>query len=482
MKFMIALILTVLLTGPVLAAPETSSAAGAPPAPLPDARYHADILLVAAHPDDETAVSGFLARCVFDRHQRVAVVFTTHGDGGGNAVGSEAAAALAQVREIEVRRALAAWGIDNVWFLGGKDTASQNVLRSLEASNHGQELADLVRLVRLTRPQVILTWLPAYLVGENHGDHQAAGVLATEAFDMAGNPTAFPEQVAAPRDRGWIGNLTEGLRPWQPQKLYFYSDTTHPETLKGLGPAYATTDMSPSKGVPYYKLSAEEWKYHLTQDDVSGVVFKAEKTGDWSALTVPEQLIFGKSLVGGGATDDVFAGLAANAPGLAAHGYQPGGIKGPTIPSPWYPSTRQDGAGVGIALGGPWGFYQQFWPAHGLGVPTPLATPEAEADLTEPLMVSLIISNDTDQDRIVELVRQLPPGWREVSPGFRTIPVRAHESYPLQVLLRAPASDVKQWRKIRFEARATGPDASIELRVFVVSKPDVPQELPNPTQ
>jgi hypothetical protein len=33
--------------------------------------------------------------------------------------------------------------------------------------------------------------MPGFFVGENHGDHQAAGVLATEAFDSAGDPTVF---------------------------------------------------------------------------------------------------------------------------------------------------------------------------------------------------------------------------------------------------------------------------------------------------
>jgi len=40
-------------------------------------------------------------------------------------------------------------------------------------------LAQIVRLVRLTRPDVVLTWLPLYVAGENHADHQAASVIAT---------------------------------------------------------------------------------------------------------------------------------------------------------------------------------------------------------------------------------------------------------------------------------------------------------------
>ena len=44
-----------------------------------------------------------------------------------------------------------------------------------ETLGHGEALDEVVRLVRLTRPEVILTWMPAYVAGENHGDHQASG-------------------------------------------------------------------------------------------------------------------------------------------------------------------------------------------------------------------------------------------------------------------------------------------------------------------
>ena len=37
----------------------------APPAPTPDERYEADILLIVAHPDDETAVTGYLAKAIY---------------------------------------------------------------------------------------------------------------------------------------------------------------------------------------------------------------------------------------------------------------------------------------------------------------------------------------------------------------------------------------------------------------------------------
>ena len=78
-----------------------------PPIPEPDPRYKADILVVVAHPDDDTAISTYLAKAAFDEGKRVAVVFTTRGNQGGNAVGMEQSKALADVREMEARRSLA---------------------------------------------------------------------------------------------------------------------------------------------------------------------------------------------------------------------------------------------------------------------------------------------------------------------------------------------------------------------------------------
>ena len=121
---------------------------------------------------------------------------------------------------MELRHAMTQLGVDNVWFLDGRDTPSQNVLQSLAAWHHGAALEEVVRMVRLTRPEVIMTWLPGFFIGENHGDHQASGVLATEAFDMAGDPAVFPAQLAAPVRIN--ETLLEGLRPWQPKKIYYF--------------------------------------------------------------------------------------------------------------------------------------------------------------------------------------------------------------------------------------------------------------------
>src|ERR1700716_3032959 len=195
-----------------------------------DERYKADILLVVAHPDDEGAATAYLARAI-DEGKRVAVVYGTRGSSGANEVGGEQAGALGAIREIEARRALSQLGIAEVWFLDGKDTASQNVLQSLSNWNHGETLQQLVRLMRLTRPEVVLTFLPGTFIGEDHGDHQASGVLGTEAFDLAGDPTVFPSQVAAPLRR--LEPYLENLRPWQTKKIYYFPDAEREDIFRG---------------------------------------------------------------------------------------------------------------------------------------------------------------------------------------------------------------------------------------------------------
>ena len=269
--------------------------------------------MVVAHPDDEGAVTPYLARAIYDLHKRVAVVYGTHGGSGGNNYGKERAGALADLREIEARDACARLGIKNVWFLDGKDTASQNVLNSLANWGHGENLERLVQLMRLTRPEVVITSLPGVFIGENHGDHQAAGVLATEAFDLAGNPIVFPEQVAGASPQREL--YLENLSPWQPSKIFYFPDAHDEKQFAGSGPAYSILEVSPSQKKPYWRLALDAATTHMTQypEDIERIsklsdaeVEKMMKDPNQAWWTEPETLVFGKSVVGGKPTEDVF--------------------------------------------------------------------------------------------------------------------------------------------------------------------------------
>jgi LmbE family N-acetylglucosaminyl deacetylase len=446
----------------------------APPNPGPDDRYKADILLIVAHPDDDTVVGGYLAKAVFDDHKRLAAIFCASGDGGGNAVGDEEGRALGQVRLIEARRAFEFLGVTSVWFLGGHDTRGQDVLWSLDNWNHGRALDEIVRLVRLTRPEVILSWLPDYVAGENHDDHQAAAVLATEAFDMAGDPTAFPEQVAMPRSRHGMTNMTEGLRPWQPKKIYYFSDAFEAYSqspnekqipspfrknfLEGNGPEYANTAVSPSRHVSYARLAAEEQSFYLTQDGSMGK--EALAKGDLSDFASPVRLIFGKSVVKSHVTGGVFEGIV---PGPASFAQVPG----------FRPQIHE---GLSLELGEPWAFYQEFWKAHNLEhLAQLLPVPEVAIDFASSLHVPLIIRNATGHSEEVSLIVALPVGWAEKS-GSARYSVGPGEVYQAQAVLVAPEAGKVEWQEITWNAAEGARQiGSVTLRVLLGKSDGIPQ-------
>jgi len=420
----------------LLWAPLRIAAQEAKPLPVPDERYKADILLVVAHPDDEGAATPYLARAL-DEGKRVAVAFGTRGSSGANEAGTEQAAALGTIREIEARRALATLGIHNVWFLGGKDTASQNVLQSLANWDHGVALEQLVRLVRLTRPEVMLTFLPGTFVGEDHGDHQAAGVLATEAFDLAGDPATFAEQVAAPVRR--LEPFLENLRPWQAKKIYYFPDASNDEMFRGKGPEYSVKDISKSAKHAYWRVALESFRMHQTQakgylDSLSKLSdAELEKKAISDGWGDTQRFVLGKSLVGGSVTGDIFENVK---PGAIA-------FVRPSVPAP------AEVPEVAVALAGPWSFYDEFRRAHGLTLWHP-EPPEIALQGGTPLVIPLWLRNETAAAREITVTADLPAGWKLSSRTGKFV-VAARQMAATRVEIDLPMLD--EWAHGKQELR-----------------------------
>ncbi|SMD20860.1 sugar-binding protein [Kibdelosporangium aridum] len=164
-------------------------------------RAELDVLFVGAHPDDEAGSLAALGQFKV----RSGVVTVTRGEGGGNAVGTEEGPELGRLREAEERRAVGKAGITDVFNLDKADfyyTVSSPLTQ--QAWGHEDSLGKLVRVIRQTKPKVVITMDPAPSPG-NHGNHQYAARLAIEAFDKAADPKAFREQ---------------GLRPWSVSRLF----------------------------------------------------------------------------------------------------------------------------------------------------------------------------------------------------------------------------------------------------------------------
>lgn len=162
-------------------------------------------LYVAAHPDDEnTRLITYLAN---EKKVNTSYFSFTRGDGGQNLIGPEIREELGLIRTQEL---LAARRIDN-----GKQYFSRAV--DFGYSKHPDEtfniwekekaLTDLVWVIRNTRPDVIITRFNV-TPGTTHGHHTASAILAGEAFELAGDPTKYTEQLTY-------------VEPWQPTSLYW---------------------------------------------------------------------------------------------------------------------------------------------------------------------------------------------------------------------------------------------------------------------
>ena len=189
----------------VLAPPAVASADS--PARPSDA-VDLDVLFVSAHPDDEASSLATLGQWKQYFGARAGVITITRGEGGGNAVGLEEGPPLGIIREREERTAIGKAGVENLYNLDKVDfwyTASAPL--SEQIWGHDETLAKIVRVIRQTRPEIIMTMNPSPTEG-NHGNHQQAARFAAEAFVAAADPQAFRDQITK-----------EGLKPFRAAKF-----------------------------------------------------------------------------------------------------------------------------------------------------------------------------------------------------------------------------------------------------------------------
>jgi N-acetyl-1-D-myo-inositol-2-amino-2-deoxy-alpha-D-glucopyranoside deacetylase len=153
------------------------------------------LLTVHAHPDDETISTG-------GEHGEIVVPELDT---------PENHARLRAIRADELARALAQLGPIDSRNLGYVDSGMMGTPQNDEPGSFWTADLDeaagrLVRIVRETRPQVIVGYND--FGGYGHPDHIRSAQVAKLAFARAGDPAWYPEQ------------LTGGLSPWTPAKLY----------------------------------------------------------------------------------------------------------------------------------------------------------------------------------------------------------------------------------------------------------------------
>jgi LmbE family N-acetylglucosaminyl deacetylase len=246
---------------------------------LKNFRELGSVLYIAAHPDDEnTLLIAYLAR---GRNYRTAYLSLTRGDGGQNVLGPDFGEKLGVARTQEL---LAARRLDGgrQFFSRAMDFGfSKDYRETLRIWDRQQVLSDMVRVIREFRPDVLITRFSP-VPGGTHGHHTASTVLALEAFKLAGDPKAFPEQ---------LGELTT----WQPKRILW--NGRGGETNAGIL-QMEISGNDPVLGVSFGELASRSRAMHKTQG------FDNFRGGGGGAHTETFQMLDGEP-----ATNDILDGV-----------------------------------------------------------------------------------------------------------------------------------------------------------------------------
>lgn len=155
------------------------------------------LLVALAHPDDETfGVGGVMARAAEEGH-RVVVVCATRGEAGEIADPSLATPeTLGDVRERELRTAARALGVEDVRFLGYRDsgmagTPENRHPAALLNAEPSEVVGRLVQQIREVRPDVVVTFEPGGIYG--HPDHVTISERVTTAVEEAADAGRWAE-------------------------------------------------------------------------------------------------------------------------------------------------------------------------------------------------------------------------------------------------------------------------------------------------
>ncbi|REC80089.1 PIG-L family deacetylase [Chryseobacterium elymi] len=161
------------------------------------------VLYLAAHPDDEN--TGLLSWLINDQNVETGYLSLTRGDGGQNLLGTEQGAALGLIRTHELLEARKLDGAQQFFTRAIDFGFSKNTTDTFKQWDADSITADVVWVIRKFRPDIIICRFPP-TAAAGHGQHAASAVVAEKAFKLAGDKTAFPDQL-------------KYVNVWQPKRV-----------------------------------------------------------------------------------------------------------------------------------------------------------------------------------------------------------------------------------------------------------------------
>lgn len=218
----------------------------------------ASVMDIVAHPDDEDGgMLTFESRGV---GARASLLTLTRGEGGQNAMSADTDDALGVLRTNELLRADEYYGVRQYFGTEADFGFSKTQQEAFEQWGHQRVLYDAVLAIRRERPLVLMATFVGGIT-DGHGQHQVSGEIEQEAYQAAGDPKVFPEQIAA------------GLKPWAPLKVYGRAPFA-PVTAKGMFD-YATGKWASAR---FYNYVTKQWSNQAPSADVE------VPSGEWDPV------------------------------------------------------------------------------------------------------------------------------------------------------------------------------------------------------
>jgi LmbE family N-acetylglucosaminyl deacetylase len=214
------------------------------------ARVVTRVLFTVAHPDDEA--STLLTYLPHALGTDTTLLTLNRGEGGQNAIGPEQGAQLGILRSSELSAAMNVEG-PRLYFTRVVDFGFSKTLQETLEKWQGVELEDMVRAIRMLRPQIVINGWGGQKTG--HGNHQASGYQTPKAVEAAADPTKYPDQIA------------EGLKPWRVGTILNpVRATAQDEKVDYTGSWVVPADeISPIWGLSYRDISMEGYLHHRSQ-------------------------------------------------------------------------------------------------------------------------------------------------------------------------------------------------------------------------
>jgi LmbE family N-acetylglucosaminyl deacetylase len=263
----------------------------------------ARLMQTTAHPDDEDG--GMLTLESRGKGATVLLLTLNRGEGGQNKVGSNLFDVLGVLRTLELTASDRYYGVEQRFTRVADFGFSKSPEETFEKwSGHDIALADMVRVIRTFRPDVLVSRFSG-TSRDGHGHHEAAGILTREAFHAAADANRFPEQIK------------EGLLPWQAKKVYVgnvcgFMATTCPAenyTVK-----LNAGEVNPALGMSYIQFAMEGLRHQLSQ----GAGGWSVEPGDRYTYYRLVESVLAPTVDKDGHEKDFFDGIDASLPGLAS--------------------------------------------------------------------------------------------------------------------------------------------------------------------